>query len=301
MGPRPRPLQSAATMARSDLLVDDVSQIEDGCFRMSLSIRHRRGLLRPFTEISRTTSSAAGGSPSSRHRPGSGKTFTLIEVLSALVVKGMPMAVAAQTNSQADDICPRSAKDHPEVRIARFASRGLDAPADFPASVAWITERAGLGTGPGVTVATTAKWSLTDIAEPFDLLAIDEAWQMSWADLMQCALVSENIRDDRRSRPDPAGSSRSTSGDGRLRREPRTRPRRRSCSQSETLNGIRFVGSLPACRRLPNESVDFVKPFYDFDFDRLRIGWHSRSRPTLRASVCPARRWPSARPHHPDT
>jgi len=28
----------------------------------------------------------------------------------------------------------------------------------------------------------------------------------------------------------------------------------------------RFEGSLPACRRLPHESVAYVKPFYDFDF-----------------------------------
>ena len=123
--------------------------------------------------------------------PGSGKTFTLIEVLSELVVGGGRIAVAVQTNTQADDICTRFARDHPDIATARFASNGSKAPADFPVSVAWITDRAGIGAEPGVTVATTAKWSLTDIAEPFDLLAIDEAWQMSWADLMQCALLSE--------------------------------------------------------------------------------------------------------------
>ena len=67
--------------------------------------------------------------------PGSGKTHTLIEVLSALAADGMQIAVAAQTNSQADDICLRWAKDHPEVRVARFSSNGLRAPDDFPASV----------------------------------------------------------------------------------------------------------------------------------------------------------------------
>jgi len=34
-----------------------------------------------------------------------------------------------------------------------------------------------------------------------------------------------------------------------------------------TLESGRFIGSLPACRRLPNESVDFVRPFYDFPFE----------------------------------
>jgi hypothetical protein len=35
---------------------------------------------------------------------------------------------------------------------------------------------------------------LTDIRRgPYDLLAVDEAWQMAWADLMQCATVSEHF------------------------------------------------------------------------------------------------------------
>ena len=42
---------------------------------------------------------------------------------------------------------------------------------------------------------------------------------------------------------------------------------------------MRFVGSLPACRRLPNESVDFVKPFYDFDFAAYVAGGSARPRP----------------------
>ncbi len=125
--------------------------------------------------------------------PGSGKTHTLIEVLSTLTADGMQIAVAAQTNSQADDICQRWAKHHPEVRVARFSSSGLTATKDFPASVLWVTDKRELPPGPGVTVATAAKWSLTDLVAPYDLLAIDEAWQMSWADLMQCAPVSEKF------------------------------------------------------------------------------------------------------------
>lgn len=198
--------------------------------------------------------------------PGSGKTFTLIEVLAELVSVGRRVAVAAQTNSQADDICRRLARDHPEVPTTRFASRGAGVPAGFPASVGWITATADLPDGPGVTVSTTAKWSLTDVAHPYDLLAVDEAWQMSWADLMQCALLSERflmIGDPGQIPPVVTIDVR------RWETSPRA-PHEAApiiVLDEPSLVESRFVGSLPACRRLPHEAVEFVKPFYDFDFE----------------------------------
>ena len=50
------------------------------------------------------------------------------------------------------------------------------------------------------------------------------------------------------------------------------------------LESVRFVGSLPACRRLPNESVDFVKPFYDFDFAAYVAAGARGRRPAERPS-----------------
>lgn len=198
--------------------------------------------------------------------PGSGKTFTLIEVLSSLVKAGSQIAVAAQTNSQADDICERFARDHPEIRVARFSSSGLRAAAAFPAGVLWVTDKKELPSGPGVTVATTAKWSLTDLVSPYDLLAVDEAWQMSWADLMQCAVVSDKFL----LIGDPGQIPPVVSIDVR-RWETSPRAPHEAAPEvvlaEPSLAHVRFVGSLPACRRLPHESVDFVKPFYDFDFE----------------------------------
>jgi hypothetical protein len=198
--------------------------------------------------------------------PGSGKTHTLIEVLSALADGGMQIAVAAQTNSQADDVCQRWANGHPEVRVARFASSGVSAASDFPASVLWVTDKKELPTGPGVTVATTAKWSLTELPGPYDMLAVDEAWQMSWADLMQCAMVSDKFL----MIGDPGQIPPVVPIDVR-RWETSPRAPHKAAPEvvlgEPTLEPARFVGSLPACRRLPNESVDFVRPFYDFDFE----------------------------------
>src|SRR3954453_24159378 len=73
--------------------------------------------------------------------PGSGKTHTLIEVLSRLAANDMQIAVAAQTNSQADDMCQRWARDHPDVSVARFSSAGLTPGKDFPPNVLWITDK----------------------------------------------------------------------------------------------------------------------------------------------------------------
>ncbi len=197
--------------------------------------------------------------------PGSGKTYTLIEVLSTLVAAGSRVAIAAQTNSQADDICIRVASAHPEVRAVRFASKGSREPAGFPSTVSWETDRTALGDEPGVVVSTTAKWSLTDIAHPFDLLAIDEAWQMSWADLMQCALLSPTFL----MIGDPGQIPPVVTIDVR-RWETSPRAPHEAAPEivlaEDGLRDVRFEGTLPACRRLPNESVDFVRPFYDFDF-----------------------------------
>lgn len=200
--------------------------------------------------------------------PGSGKTHTLIEVLSALAGEGMRIAVAAQTNSQADDICRRFARDHPEVAVARFASAGARTPGDFPSSVLWLADKSALPTGASVTIATTAKWALTNLpahAGPYDLLAIDEAWQMAWADLMQCATVSERflmIGDPGQIPPVVTIDVR------RWETSPRAphKPAPEVVLAERSFEDTWFLGSLPACRRLPKESVDFVKPFYDFDF-----------------------------------
>jgi hypothetical protein len=200
--------------------------------------------------------------------PGSGKTHTLIEVLSAAAGEGKRIAVAAQTNNQANDICERFARDHADVSVTRFASTGAAQPGDFPQSVRWITDKDALLASPGVSVATTAKWALTNLPHhmgPFDLLAIDEAWQMAWADLMQCATVSERflmIGDPGQIPPVVTIDVR------RWETSPRAphKPAPQVVLDERGYEAMWFLGSLPACRRLPNESVDFVKPFYDFDF-----------------------------------
>lgn len=195
--------------------------------------------------------------------PGSGKTYTLVEVLAALVKEGWRVALACQTNSQTDDVCTRLAKW--QVPTVRFSGSGYRPPDSLDSRVVCLSDKKQLPSGPGVVVATVAKWSLTDIASPFDLLAVDEAWQMSWADLMQCALLSERyllIGDPGQIPPVVTVDVR------RWETSPRA-PHLAAPAvvlAEPSLADVRFLGELPACRRLPHEAVGFVKPFYDFDF-----------------------------------
>ena len=197
--------------------------------------------------------------------PGSGKTHVLVSALLSLVEQGKTIAVAAQTNSQADDICKRIADRGVGTALTRFASKGHITPNDFPPGASWITDKKDLTDTAGVTVSTVAKWALTKVTAPFDLLAVDEAWQLKWADLMQCAVISDRfllIGDPGQIPPVVTIDVR------RWETSPRAphSPAPEIVLADEGLVEVAYMGSLPACRRLPCESVDFIKPFYDFDF-----------------------------------
>jgi len=198
--------------------------------------------------------------------PGSGKTHTLLEVVSRLVGDGARIAIGAQTNNQASDIARRIGKQHPRMRCVRLASQSAAPPTDLPPNVTWLTTPRDIPTTPGVTVSTVSKWQVSKDMGEFDLFAVDEAWQLGWASFMQCAVLSEKflmIGDPGQIPPlvpVPA-----------LRWDTAPRPPHLAAPEivlgDEDLVAQALVDSLPACRRLPYESVDFVKPFYDFDFD----------------------------------
>lgn len=195
--------------------------------------------------------------------PGSGKTYMLVDVLASLVAEGQSIALGCQTNSQSDDVSNRLAQRG--VATVRFKSDSYTVPPDLDPAVIVVSKTNALPGGPGVVVGTVAKWSVTNIPMPYELFAVDEAWQMSWADLMQCAVLSENfllIGDPGQIPPVVTIDVR------RWETSPRA-PHLAAPTvilDEPGLKATRFVGSLPACRRLPHEAVEFVKPFYDFDF-----------------------------------
>jgi hypothetical protein len=195
--------------------------------------------------------------------PGSGKTWLLLKTVESAFNLKRRVAIATQTNAQANDICRRFARDYPKLDVIRFAS-GRASQLDLGKRVDWETETKQLPTGKCIVVATTAKWSLINLHDPFDVVFVEEAWQMGWADFMMLGQVSERfvligdpgqippvvsvdvLRWETSPRPPHIAAPRVILGDARHRPE---------------------QWQLPATRRLPHDAAALVRQFYDFDFD----------------------------------
>lgn len=224
-----------------------------------------------------------------RAPPGSGKTFLLLRGVAHAIGNRRRVAVGAQTNSQADDICRRLNDQYPDIHVIRFAAAARSH-VDLGESVSWTSDKRRLPRGPCVVVATVAKWTLTELVRPYHVLFVDEAWQMAWVDFMLCAKVAPCfvlIGDPGQIPPVvPIPAQRWE-----------TSPRAPHHPAPEVIladPGIPRLGlELPACRRLPHDSVELVRPFYDFEFASwadpgeryVRVpsakGWHSRLDPAL--------------------
>lgn len=193
--------------------------------------------------------------------PGSGKTTLLLQLSAKGVRRKLRLAIGTQTNSQADDVCRRLVRDFgiPPVRFAGAGGAG-----DLPGSVRVVTSAKDLPSGSGVVVGTVAKWTFNDIIDPYDLLIIDEAWQMPWAAFMPCNAIAARfvlIGDPGQIAPVVTIDT--------SRWETSPRPPHRPAPDlilAHPPRGLLKL-SLPGSRRLPKDSVDLVREFYDFNFD----------------------------------
>ena len=197
--------------------------------------------------------------------PGSGKTHLLLRGVDKAASLKMRVAIGAQTNSQTDDICRRLARDYGGISVIRFAAAG-NAPHPLGPSIIWTADKKHLPPGPCIVVATIAKWSLIKLEDPFDIMLIDEAWQMSWSDFMLCGQVAPRfvlIGDPGQIPPIVSIPV------NRWETSPRAphQPAPELILADMDLRATAF--ELPACRRLPHDSVDLVRPFYDFEFAAL--------------------------------
>lgn len=194
--------------------------------------------------------------------PGSGKTWLLLKTVAAAYGIGRRVAIATQTNAQADDICRRVARDYPTVPVYRFAG-GQSIPVDLGPSIIWATKTGALPVGKSVVVATTAKWALVDIPAAYDVVFVEEAWQMAWADFMLLGQVSERFV----MIGDPGQIPPVVSVDV-ARWETSPRPPHiaapRVILEDSGQRPERW--QLPATRRLPIDAAGLVRPFYDFEF-----------------------------------
>lgn len=216
--------------------------------------------------------------------PGSGKSFNLVQTLAAVVGTDLRVVVAAQTNNQVDDLCTRFCERYPGQTVIRFSSGTFQRPADMPAAVQIITDKKMLPGGPCIMVGTVAKMGLVDIVNLHDLLFIDEAWQMTWADFLTLRDVAPRyvmIGDPGQIPPTV------TVQVDRWETSPVAphSPAPEVVLGNPDLRKITTVLELDVCRRLPEDSVTLVRTFYDFSFTAHAAPGERFVRPTRTLDV----------------
>ncbi len=192
--------------------------------------------------------------------PGSGKTLLLCELVARCLKAGKRIAVATQTNSQANDLCKRLVNDG--LQPYRFIASNGDPPI-LPAQVTVVSDRSELPCGKAVVVATSKKWGAITIDQTFDVLLVDEAWQMPWATFMPLGRVAGRfvlIGDPGQIPPTV------TVDTSRWETSPFA-PHRPAPEVVLRQSGMPLLqAELPASRRLPHDTVELLQPFYDFSF-----------------------------------
>jgi hypothetical protein len=195
--------------------------------------------------------------------PGSGKTRLILDATALLRHRGKRVAIAAQTNSQANDIVRRCAASFP-FDVTRFYASS-SAIEDLGASVEWVSDKNDLPSGPCIVVGTTAKWGLIDLPESFDWLLVDEAWQMAEADFMLLQQVAARyvLVGDPGQIPPVV-----TIDTGRWATAPKAPHRPAPELILGAADDLPLLAlELPATQRLPYDSAQIVNTFYDFHFD----------------------------------
>lgn len=200
--------------------------------------------------------------------PGSGKSFNLLESLEDAIDGGLRIAIAAQTNNQIDDLCKRFCDRYPDQQIFRFSSGAYSPPDNSPDGVVVVTNKKELPEDASVMIGTVAKLGLTAFASKYDILLIDEAWQMTWANFLTLRDVSSRfvlIGDPGQIPPTVTINVErwEISPDAPHRAAPDV------ILENPDLSPDITVLELDICRRLPFDSVALVQTFYDFKFAPL--------------------------------
>lgn len=125
--------------------------------------------------------------------PGAGKTRLITHLAAQLHSRaGLRVCIAAQTRAQTADICGRLAMlDQPVHHLG--AATGTR-PAGLHPKVNHVAGAPRLRTTNGIVVATTARWLWTETdLHGADVVLIDEAYQMTYADLSAVGSLAPQI------------------------------------------------------------------------------------------------------------
>lgn len=115
--------------------------------------------------------------------PGSGKSRLVVLLAATLAHRaGLRVGIAAQTRAQATELALRFNR-LPYPAALRWGNTGQ--PDLGPGPVRIVKGHTGFtGSGGGISIATTARWLLSDPnADTCDVMIVDEAWQATYADL----------------------------------------------------------------------------------------------------------------------
>jgi len=116
-----------------------------------------------------------------RSPPGAGKTW-LVERLAiqSLARLGERVMLVTQTNQQSFDLARRLTEDFPRFTAHLFHRKGLPLPEDLAdrPNLARLQDWRDLPSRPAIVIANAAKWAWVGAIAPFDLMVVDEAFQL---------------------------------------------------------------------------------------------------------------------------
>src|SRR5438876_2217281 len=115
--------------------------------------------------------------------PGAGKTRLVVHLAEQLNRRAaLTVAIATQTRAQVLDVTNRAAAIG--ARVALLGVRDSHRPIDLHSQAGYLKGTAHLARWKGVVVATTARWLWVNERDyTADVCIVDEAWQMTYADL----------------------------------------------------------------------------------------------------------------------
>jgi hypothetical protein len=125
--------------------------------------------------------------------PGAGKTRLVVHLADQLQRRaGLRVAIAAQTRHQAVDVAVRAAAIGAQVGL--LAAKDSARPPGLDPRVHYLAGASHLGRWHGVAVTTTARWLwVNERAYTADVCIVDEAWQLTYADLGGLGSLSAQV------------------------------------------------------------------------------------------------------------
>ena len=207
--------------------------------------------------------------------PGSGKSYSLLQIAKKLINSGpsVKVAIVTQTNNQANDLAI-SALQHEDHRfesaaVYRFASDRIFKPEEF--SGQWVTQPKGISRAfESIIIGTSSKWinlvSNSNNQQKFDYVLIDECYQMTWATFLQMLNLGSKFAliGDFLTIAAVAASAVVTVDASRWKHLdiapnlPAPVVLRNKLRNSASFQAF----DLKHCRRLPAESIEYIAPFY---------------------------------------